>query len=346
MWILSGCDPQENSGGGGEAVAGNLNAEEQAAAAKLRKSEDPILKEISDYGWKTRSAYNKSNFDELEKISAEALDSKACFGNGSWKIFQFHGALACRSDEPESMWELHDRIHEAWIAAKPESITARVAHADFYREYAWHARGSGYANSVAPRDWKKFEIRLGKAAQILEKAKALPMKDPYYWNVALTIGMGQGWDQAAFDATVAEAVAHEPKFFAYDVTRSTTLLPRWHGEPGDWEAYALEAAKRPGGLGDEVYARIVMHMLGYHDHVFRDSKASWPKTKEGLKLMRERYPDSIEILSMLAYMGTIAEDREFAKAAFDSLGDTYFDSVWDGPGQFVHCRRWAETGEW
>ena len=62
--------------------------------------------------------------------------------------------------------------------------------------------------------------------------------------------------------------------------------------------------------------------------------------------MRERYPDSIEILSMLAYMGAIAEDREFAKEAFDLLGDTYVDSVWDGPGRFVHCRRWAETGEW
>lgn len=31
----------------------------------------------------------------------------------------------------ESMWELHDKIHRAWTAAQPQSITARLAYADF-----------------------------------------------------------------------------------------------------------------------------------------------------------------------------------------------------------------------
>ena len=42
------------------------------------------------------------------------------------------------------MWQLQERIHQEWIAAKPRSVTARVACAD----YAWQARGSGYAHTV------------------------------------------------------------------------------------------------------------------------------------------------------------------------------------------------------
>lgn len=343
---MAACKERTTPGVAKADAAENMDAGEQSAAAKIKAAEDPVLREIVAFRGKSRAAYNSSRFDELEKIAAEARASKALFGNGSWKIFQFYQALACHDKEPESMWQLHDQIHEAWIAAKPDSITARVAHADFLVEYAWHARGNGYANTVTPKAWKTFGIRLGKAAKILENARTLEQKDPYFWNVALTIGKGQSWEKPAFDAMVAEAAAFEPKFFAFDVTRASTLLPRWYGEPGDWEAYAQQASERPNGLGAEVYARIVMSLRGYHDNVFRDSKASWPRTKEGLQLMRKRYPDSLEIRSVTALMATIAEDREFAKESFDLLGDAYLPDVWRKPERFTHYRHWAETGEW
>lgn len=327
-------------------VAESIHAETQGSSEKLETAKDPVDREITAFRGNTRTAYNNSRFDELEKIAAEARASKARFGNGSWKIFQFYQSLACHEEEPESMWQLHDKIHEAWIAAKPDSITARVAHADFLVEYAWHARGSGYADTVTPKAWKTFGIRLGKAARILENARTLEPKDPYFWNVALTVGMGQGWEKPAFDAMVAEAAAFEPKFFAFDLTRARTLLPRWHGEPGDWEAYAQQASERPNGLGAEVYARIVMSLRGYHKNIFRETKASWPRTREGLMLMRERYPDSLEIRSMAARMAILAGDRQFAKESFDLLGDHYLPDVWHAPERFTRYRHWAETGVW
>lgn len=336
-------DPASDENG---EITENVDAGELAAAAKLKPAEDPVFREIVAFRGKSRAAYNNSHFDELEKIATEVRESKARFGNGSWKIFQFHDSLACRDEEPEGMWQLHDRIHKEWIAAKPDSITARVAHADFFVKYAWHARGSGYADTVTPKAWKAFGIRLGKAAKILEGARTLSQKDPYFWDVALTVGKGQSWDKPAFDAVVAEAVAFEPQYFGYDLTRASTLLPRWYGEPGDWEAYAQQASERPGGLGAEVYARIVMNLQGYHDNVFRESKASWPRTREGLKLMRERYPQSLEIRSMAARMAVRAGDREFAKESFDLLGDTYLPNVWRKPERFTHFRNWAETGKW
>jgi hypothetical protein len=307
--------------------------------------QDPVLQEITKFRAETRPHYNNSNFDKLEKIAEEARAGKGVFDNGSWKIYQFYTSLTCREEEPEEMWQLHDRIHLAWTAAKPDSITAKIAHADFFVAYAWHARGHGYADKVTKENWKLFATRLTKAVKILDDAKKLQPKDPYFWTVLLAAGQGLGWEKENFDAIVAEAVAQDPCFFSVDQTRANMLLPRWFGQPGDWEAYAQQASERPNGLGAEIYARIVMHLSGYYDNVFSETKASWPRTREGLLMMRKKYPKSIEILSMNARMAAIAGDREFARESFDLLGDQYLSSVWQKPDRFVSCRTWAQTGK-
>ena len=106
------------------------------------------------------------------------------------------------------------------------------------------------------------------------------------------------------------------------------------------------AAKRPGGLGAEVYARIVMDLDGYYDNIFRETQASWLLTRDGLAQMREKYPDSLEILSVSAKLATQAEDRALAQKLFEQIGDRYLPNTWRTPERFVHYRHWAQTGAW
>lgn len=326
--------------------AENIDAREQAAAAKLKPSKDPIWEEIDAFRMEVRRAYNNHSFDELDKRAAELRALKATFGNGSWKIAQFYGSLACNDDEPESMWELHDRIHQEWIAAKPRSITARVAYAEFLIEYAWHARGRGYANTVTQDGWRLFRERMASAHKVTDEARKLQEKDPYWWLVALQVARGEGWPKGKYDALVAEAKAFEPKFWGYDTERAFSLLPRWYGERGEWEAYAENVSLRPDGLGAETYARIAIRLRGFHSNLFRETNASWPRIREGLQQMCQKYPDSIEIVSNAALLASTAEDRAFAKEMFDRLGDNYLPGIWRKPERFVHCRNWAETGKW
>lgn len=343
LWIASCGDKKPSETEKADPPAETVDPARKAAAKKLKIVKDPTIEEIETAGHNCRQAYNNSRFDELEKLFTEARDNKALFRDGQWKLAQLYRSLTCRDEEPESMWELHDRIHEAWIAAKPDSLTARIAHADFFIAYAWHARGSGFANTVPPKAWKTFEIRLGKAAKILEKAKELNLKDPHYWQVLLTVGLGQGWDKATFDAVVAKAVEEEPKYYPVDEVRACTLLPRWHGEPGDWEEYALKAAERPGGLGAEAYARIVTEMWGYHDNIFRETKVSWSKTKEGLQLLRTRYPDSITHLHLAARFAAEAGDIPYSKECFDQIGDAVYLGIWTNSTTFLKYRDWVQT---
>lgn len=324
----------------------NIDANERAEAKKLRAVKDPVQQEVYSFLAETRQHYNNSNFDELEKIAAELRGKKETFGNGSWKIVQFYSSFECRDEEPPSMWELHEQIHKAWIAAKPESITAKVAYADFLVDYAWQARGSDYADKVTQEGWKLFGERLAAASEVLKEGLKLRDKDPMLGRVFLQVALGQSWPKAVYDTFMQKLHKEEPKFWGYDTARAYSLLPRWHGEPGDWEAFAEETASRTDGLGNEVYARIVMNLRGYYENIFRETKASWPRTREGLEQLRTRYPDCLEFVSASAFLASLANDRELAKQMFDQLGDNYMPSVWRKPERFTHCRNWARTGKW
>jgi hypothetical protein len=199
---------------------------------------------------------------------------------------------------------------------------------------------------VTEEGWRLFGERLASARQVLEESRTLTEKDPYWWSVAFTVALGQGWEREEVETLLEEAKAFEPKFWKYDTQFAYYLAPKWYGEKGDWEAYAEKAAARPDGLGDEVYARIVSSTRRSYENVFRETDARWPATKNGLAVLREKYPESLGLVSETALLAGMAWDQELAKEMFDQLGDRCLPRVWRNEEQFHHYKHWAMTGVW
>ena len=343
--LITGCG--KRLGANGKVYAADV----VEAAEKLKPAKDPVQEEMFAFRVKTRPLYNNRKFDALETLAAKTRAEREICGDGTWRITEFYESLACRDEEQEGMWMLHDQIHQQWLKAKPDSITAHVAYADFLAKYAWQARGDGMADTVTQKGWNLFNERLAKAKQVLDEARKLPEKDPVFWDASLRVALGQNWKPTEFDALLAEAVAFEPKYWKYDLARAKSLLPRWYGKEGDWEAFAEAAAKKPHGLGAELYARIVLHLHGFYENVFVETKASWPTTRAGLEQMLASCPKSLDVKNEAAKLATMAQDQAFAKKCFDLIGDVYFthdapDGVWESAEQMAHCRRWANTGKW
>jgi hypothetical protein len=321
---------------------------ERAAATKLVPVQDPVFVEIDAYVARVRNDFLSARFESLETEAADLRATKPRFGNGSWKIVAFYEAFTPLGEVADPVWEQFTGRFQAWLEARPQSVTARIAYAEFLTAYAWHARGTGYADTVTEEGWRKMAQRLDQAMEVLTEAREVPdaAPDPCWYLTALTVALGQGWPPEDYEALLADAHALEPEFWGFDAARAKSLLPRWYGEPGDWEAYAAAAAARPNGLGAEGYARIVLHLMGYYEHVFRQTKASWPMTREGLEILLEKHPESLDLRSRAALLAVMAQDQPYAKARFDDLGDRYLPDVWPRPESFAHYRNWAETGQW
>ena len=344
--LFTGCDRASTSTGDDGQVIENIDQADLEDAKNLKPAIDPVAVEIEDFQKGTREMLAARQFDELETLAAGLRASKERFRDGAWKIRQFYLSFEPSDDEPDKIWKATQEIHGDWIKAKPQSITAHVAQANFLVNYAWYVRGSGYASSVSERAQHSFQSRLEMAVETLAASRELPEQDPMWWSVALTAALGQGWPAEDFDEITAEAVAFEPMFERYENQRTYSLLPRWYGEPGDWEKFALAAANRKDGLGAAGYALNIINLRPLHDHIFRESHASWPKTKEGLGELRTKYPDALRYINEAALLATMAEDREYAKEMFDLLGDNYLPDVFSSPKRFAHYRNWARTGVW
>lgn len=296
---------------------------------------------MQKFSGETRQLYNNRRFAELETLADRLRSSKEQFRSGAWKLVHAYNSLDCRDEEPENMWQLHETIYQEWETAFPQSATARVSHAQFMVEYAWHARGSDYADKVTEEGWRLFRERLATARKILDESKSLS-PCPVWWSVRLKVALGQGEDRPDYEALFQEAKRAEPRFFYHDLSLAYYLLPRWHGKPGDWEAAAEKEIERPDGLGYESYTRVVIEQAGYYDDVFKETNASWRKTKKGFDDMRDRYSDSEQILNVYCRLACFAGDREQARKLFALIGDTPTSGCWRKKNnEFRRAKIWA-----
>ena len=130
----------------------------------------------------------EEKFVELDCLADRARSGKERLPGGLWKIHLLY--LGLRQPVPypvhatqEDWTDLLQRL-QRWAKARPESITARVALALAYLDYASDARGSGYANTVGESGWKLFGERTAEARRILEEASKLAAECPE-WYVAM-----------------------------------------------------------------------------------------------------------------------------------------------------------------
>lgn len=131
---------------------------------------------------KTAALLEKENYKEMDSIAQKYRKSKALLANGLWKLTTFYNAVNdVPNNAPEEKWLSHQERLERWIKQEPNSITAQIALADFYIDYAFHARGYNWASQVTDEGWKLFRERLEKSAGVLAQAEKLTAKCPHYW---------------------------------------------------------------------------------------------------------------------------------------------------------------------
>jgi hypothetical protein len=197
-----------------------------------------------------RELFQEHNFKELDKEAAEARSTKARFEGGIWKIYLFYeiiGTPPSGRATTETEWQTYLSTLKSWIAAMPESVTARIALAEAYYDWGYQARGYGAANTVSEQSWETFGKRVELAKATLLEANQLSEKCPYWFEAMQHIAMAEGWEKPRARALLETAIAFEPGFYHYYREYEYYLTPKWYGEEGEAEAFINEISNKVGG---------------------------------------------------------------------------------------------------
>jgi hypothetical protein len=319
-----------------ESDAAGLNGDFSVDIDAGRKFEDTaagILKE--------------EKFAELDCLADHARSGRERLPGGLWKIQVLYQGLREPVSYPmhatQEDWATHLQRLQKWLKARPESITAPVALALAYLDYAGDARGTGYANTVSESGWKLFGERTAEAKRILEEAWKLPTKCPEWYVAMQAVSINEGWSVAEARALFEEASKFEPEYYIYARDLAMYLLPKWSGEPGDTEKFVQEVADRVGGdKGDILYFQVATAnyvICGCENN----PDLSWDRIKRGFEASEKHFGVSMLNLNRIAYLASYYGERDpvYADKIFPRIGEQWDQETWGKKETFDNMKQWV-----
>lgn len=307
----------------------------------------PAYARAQEVSRQTTALLQDGDTKALEALAAQLRKSGEAMDAGTWMLSRFYDSAVVVPDEEPAGGEAV-KFYEAWAARSPDSITAQICLARAYIEHAWNARGGGYADTVTDNGWRSFDERLEKAWEVLDRADKLEEKCPVWYSSVQSIALGRDWDRTMYLNMVSEALSKYPTYARYYTGACYWMLPRWHGEEGDFEKWLAErAGAYPPGEQDMAYARMVwmaeqMPVSGQIH--FGPGKLDWERTKRGFEAWLEAKPENLMIRFKFTQFAVLAEDRETAREQFLITGGKYFPGIWKDDRAFEAARQFAFHG--
>lgn len=294
--------------------------------------------------------FKNGEFAWLEKNIRQYRKSKERVEGGIWLLRAMYVSL----EEPDFAggkvtdddWKTHFETFERWKDAYPDSISARTAAAHAWTTYAWEARGSGYVNTVSEENFRLFHQRIAEAKRELLDAERAEERCPEWYSVRLAVAVGESADWDEYNEIYNEGAALEPTYYYLHRDKAYYLLPRWHGNEGDWPRFAEETSDRIGGdEGKMLYFILVADMYDvYRRKIFLENTLSWERVKDGFDAMQRKYKASNTRLNEFAALAGYAADHQAAKGAFDEIGEKWDPGVWRKKDRFDGAKLIAEYG--
>jgi len=281
-------------------------------------------------------------YDVLESTARGAWQRRERTPSAGWMLGEIMQALAKLPDEATSA-DWNDRIAalQRWHASAPGSELASEALAMGYVNWAWYARGTGYASTVTESGSNDFEDRLNVARELLEATAGLPDPTPQRTMAMLSVGLGLGWEMDRLNQVANTGLALEPTYVPILGAMVNAMLPRWHGgSPQEWEHYAHSAASKNGRW--DMYALMICRVLGLGDNG-DDLRGvvSWRLARKGFDQLDREFPDSLKLWSERANLAVILGEGTGAADAFDHLAGAHDPTVFRNEEQLLKCISWA-----
>lgn len=191
--------------------------------------------------WDTDPApYDPAYGDPLVVDVADALDRGAVERAGALldaapirrRRALWHRALTATDERVEVVTRA--------LANHPEDPTLHSLAGFLLVEWAWEARGRGYAATVAPETWAVFDGRLSEAAAVLMRAHDLAPGSIEPWLHLLAVARGRQLGVEAARSCFDQAQDREPWEPNTCLAMIQNLAPKWGGTDDSMFEFARE----------------------------------------------------------------------------------------------------------
>lgn len=249
--------------------------------------------------------------------------------------------LSNPQDNTEAGWNAKRGLLESWVKARPQSRWAKIVLYRAWIRHAWHRRGADYAPKVTQKQWSGAQSALTQATKIASSLPNSVQTNPTFYRVTLSFMVLAGTPIEQIKAVYAQAQRRFPTNRSLDFEMAWLLLPRWYGEPGEFQNFISTRADQIGGeAGDIAYGQMV---LSQSDHFpeqkfWQQSHLSWPRAKRGFLALLRRNPNSVSIATWLMLNAQRNHDRSTARAMMIRLNNRANSSKWNNPHDFAVLR--------
>ncbi len=279
-----------------------------------------------------RALLAANDYARLTHVADSLRATRARFEDDHYALLDFLDAFSAPGTPQEAdayAWQASLRQLEGWREQMPNSALPSVALAETWVNFGWKARGHGAASGVREAGWVGFEHAMGCASQALDEVSRISARGIEWYLVAGRVALGQGWTTAESESLFRCAVALDPTCdFAY-WQRADFLLPRWYGQPGEWEAWLERAvAPLPPEDADRVYAAVCTQMEDFHRNLYEETRASWPRVARGFRVQLRLHPGSQWLAQEFAFHAMLNGDLAAAQEGFRRTGPRYDLAVW------------------
>jgi rhomboid protease GluP len=231
-----------------------------------------------------------------------------------------------------------------WQQRVGGSPTPLLVEAQIFREWAYQARGHGYASSVSPEAQAFYEARSEMAAASLGEATEAASNTPQWYVLSLDVGRDESSPnlRAIFD----RGAAKYPAYLSLYRHMLVSLMPRWGGSTAQVDDFIVAASKKAGGgaIDPAMYARLYLaygNLEGGDYNVIEAASADPVLMKAGLEKLRQRYANSDYVLNAVARFACIDNEVFAYRALRPMLNNRPSSTAWPDQLSIASCNTWS-----
>lgn len=318
----------------------------EQATAMLHEIVAPERNEQFEFQRDVRARLVREDFAGLSALADSLRRTRARFSDDRYALevytraFGLDGTTESRNEEA---WAQIVRHLEAWRRAQPENANADLALAHACVNLAWHARGGGVATTVTDSGWTGFRAQLRRARAVLDTAGAKGPRTLDWYLAMQRVSLGLSWPSDESESLFRHGQAQDSTCEVLYWMRAYYLMPRWHGVPGEFEAWLANAVRPlPPEEADRIYAYACIRAASISNSLFEETDLSWGRARRGLEVLRRRHPESFRLMDWTAYLAAEAADAATARTMLARIGPRVDLDTWRSKRYFADVHQWAQ----